>query len=150
MVTKQVSEPLSSVFTVVVLLFPKTDQSGLEFVSLSVCAVEEITGIVVVTEEAVCTCEAEADTGAAVVCGCVVQTVVFASAVVTAASLSVIYSVVLSCIEKVVVLSGFADEQPPSKNNTIRNSEQALFFFNFISSEKRNVLSQGKDAVILN
>ena len=92
----------------------------------------------------VCTCEEEAVTCAAVVCGCVVKTVVFASAVVTAVTLSVIYSVVFSCAEKAVVLSDFADEQPPNKSNTIRKSGKALYFFNFISSEKKKRPFTGK------
>lgn len=55
---------------------PKIDQSDFVFSCVTVCVVEEVTAIVVAAEEDEYTCEADADTCAVVVCGCVVVTVV--------------------------------------------------------------------------
>lgn len=55
---------------------PKIDQSDFVLASVWACVVEEVTAIVDAAEEDKYTCEADADTCAVVVCGCVVVTVV--------------------------------------------------------------------------
>ena len=79
--TKQVLRLFS--FDLAVALFllslfefpPKIDQSDFVFSCVTVCVVEEVTAIVVAAEEETGACEADADTCAVVVCGCVVTVV---------------------------------------------------------------------------
>ena len=80
--TKQVLRLFSFNLAVVLFLLPlselppKIDQSDFVLASVWACVVEEVTAIVVAAEEDKYTCEADADTCAVVVCGCVVVTVV--------------------------------------------------------------------------
>lgn len=134
---------------------PKIDQKGFVPASVPICAVDEMTVSGVVASDTVSDCEVEADTGTAVVCGCVIVVVVCvsvrgegASVTVKADVLSVTRTVVVAVAEKAVVSSGFADEQPLNTSRTARRNGKILIFFNLVSSEKINVLSLGKDAVV--